>query len=89
LVSDLPYKGYDSLYKILNTIKMKKLFKIAGYTMATVLAVILSQSSALAAGGSTGNDSALSGAQVIGGFAILVLVILLPILKSSRKATLK
>ncbi len=68
---------------------MKKLLKAAAYVLATVLAFTLTQSTALAAGGSTGNESTLSGAQVIGGFAILVLVILLPILKSSRKTDLK
>ncbi|HEV3221390.1 MAG TPA: hypothetical protein VGZ90_00855 [Puia sp.] len=67
---------------------MKKLFKIAGYTLATVLAFILTQSPVFAANGPAGNESSLSGLQVIGGFAVLLLVILIPIMRSSKKANL-
>jgi hypothetical protein len=67
---------------------MKKLSGIAGYTLATVLAFILTQSPVLAADGSAGNESSLSAFQVIGGFAVLLLVILIPIMRSSKKANL-
>jgi hypothetical protein len=88
LVGLLPYLGYDSVYIKLKSIKMKNLSKIAGYTVATILAFILTQSQVLAANGPAGNESSLSGAQVIGGFAVLLLVILIPIMRSSKKANL-
>jgi hypothetical protein len=88
LVGLLPYLGYDSVYIKLKSIKMKNLSKIAGYVLATVLAFILTQSQVLAANGPAGNESSLSGIQVIGGFAVLLLVILIPIMRSSKKANL-
>lgn len=62
---------------------MKKLIKMSGYILATVMVLLVSQFSAFAA-----NDSSvksLSGMQVFGGFAVLVLVILLPLLKRENK----
>jgi len=67
---------------------MKNLSKIAGYLVATVLAFILTQSQVLAAAGPAGNESSLSGLQVVGGLAVLLLVILIPIMRSSKKANL-
>jgi hypothetical protein len=66
---------------------MKKLFKVSSYILATVLAFVLSNVSAFAANNTTDN-APLSGGQVIGGLAILLLVILVPIMKSARKATI-
>jgi hypothetical protein len=64
---------------------MKNLIKFSTYTLVTALVFILSQSSALAADG-TSNDSTLSFGQVITGIIVLVAVILVPAIKSSRKA---
>ena len=66
---------------------MKKFLKISSYILATVLAFVLSNVSAFAANNNNENSS-LSGAQVIGGVAVLLLVILIPIMKSARKATI-
>jgi len=63
---------------------MKSLFKVSSYILATVLAFVLSNVTAFAADGNTEN-SALTGGQVIGGLAVLLLVILVPIMKSARK----
>jgi hypothetical protein len=63
---------------------MKSLFKVSSYILATVLAFVLSNVTAFAADGNTENG-ALSGGQVIGGLAVLLLVILIPIMKSARK----
>ena len=64
---------------------MKNLIKFSSYTLATALAFVLSQSSAFAAG-NTSTDSTLSFGQVITGIIILVAVILIPSVRSSRKA---
>jgi hypothetical protein len=45
----------------------------------------VSQYSVFAADDSSVKDSSLSGLQVFGGFAVLVLVILLPLLKATKK----
>jgi hypothetical protein len=65
---------------------MKKLLKVSSYILATVLAFVLSNVSAFAAGNT--ENSSLTGAQVIGGLAILLLVILVPTMKSARKASI-
>jgi hypothetical protein len=65
--------------------KMKKLQKISSYILTTVLVMLISQYPVLAADDSLNQDSSLSGIQVIGGFAILMLVILLPLLKKEKK----
>ncbi len=64
---------------------MKKLIKVSSYTLATALVLVLSQFSALAAG-ETANNSTLSFGQVFGGVVVLVAVILVPTMKSFRKA---
>jgi hypothetical protein len=64
---------------------MKNLLKATSYTLATALVFILSQSSALAEG-TTQNNSSLSGGQVVGGVALLIGAILIPTIKSARKA---
>ena len=63
---------------------MKNFLKMAGYTLATLMVLFVSQSSALAADGSS-NTSSMSGIQVFGGFVVLALVILLPLLKAEKK----
>jgi hypothetical protein len=64
---------------------MKKLLKVSSYILATVLAFVLSNTTAFAANNNSDNGS-LTGAQVIGGFAVLLAVILIPTMKSARKA---
>jgi hypothetical protein len=64
---------------------MKNLLKATSYTLATALAFVLSNVSAFAADGNA-NNTALSGGQVIGGVALLIGVILIPTIKSARKA---
>ena len=64
---------------------MKNLLKATSYTLATALVFILSQSSALAEG-TTQNNSTLSFGQVIGGVVLLIAAILVPTIKSVRKA---
>jgi hypothetical protein len=63
---------------------MKKLLKVSSYILATVLAFVLSNVTAFAA--DNNSNGSLSGGQVIGGLAVLLLVILIPIMKSARKA---
>jgi hypothetical protein len=63
---------------------MKNLLKVTSYTLATAFVFVISQSSVLAA--SSANDSSLTGAQVIGGVALLVAAIIVPTMKSARKA---
>jgi hypothetical protein len=65
---------------------MKNLIKVSSYILATVLVFVMSQASAFAADGNTTSGSSLSAGQVIGGLALLLAVILLPILKSVKKA---
>jgi hypothetical protein len=64
---------------------MKNLLKVSSYTLATALVFVLSQFSASAAG-DTANNSALTGGQVVGGLALLIAAILVPTMKSARKA---
>jgi hypothetical protein len=64
---------------------MKNLIKVSCYTLATTLVLVASQFSALAEG-NTSNDSTLSFGQVFGGVALLIAVILVPTIKSARKA---
>ena len=64
---------------------MKKLIKVSSYTLATALVLVLSQTAAFAAGETT-NSSTLSFGQVFGGIVLLVAAILLPSMKSFRKA---
>ncbi len=64
---------------------MKNVIKATSYTLATGLVMVLSQVSAFAADGTT-NSSSLSAGQVIGGVSLLILAILVPTIKSARKA---
>jgi hypothetical protein len=64
---------------------MKKLIKTSGYILATLMVLLVTQLSVFAAGENPGNNSSLSGIQVIGGLAVLLLVIFLPLVKSSAK----
>ncbi|HTB23851.1 MAG TPA: hypothetical protein VK711_00710 [Puia sp.] len=64
---------------------MKNLLKVTSYTLATAFVLVISQFSVLAAA-NTSNASSLSGAQVIGGVAVLVAAILIPTMRSARKA---
>lgn len=65
---------------------MKKIIKIAGYLMATVLVFIMSQTTAFAADGNNTSNGSLSSAQVVGGLSILLLVILIPTIQRERKS---
>jgi hypothetical protein len=49
------------------------------------MVLLVSQFSVFAANDPSGQQSSLSGMQVIGGLAILLLVILLPVMKSAHK----
>lgn len=69
---------------------MKNLLKSIRFVLATLALVIISQVNLLAEGNSTQTGSNdLSIAQVVGGFAVLLFVILLPLVKSQRKVTAK
>ena len=63
---------------------MKKLQKICSYILATLMVLLVSQLSVFAAG-DTANDSSLSAFQVIGGLAILLFVILVPLMKGAGR----
>jgi hypothetical protein len=63
---------------------MKHLIKVTSYTLATALVFVLSQVSALAANNT--ETGSLTGAQVVGGVALLIAAILVPTMKSARKA---
>ncbi len=64
---------------------MKKILKISGYVLATIMILLVSQFSVLAANDPSSQESSLTGMQVIGGLAILLLVIILPLIKSAHK----
>jgi hypothetical protein len=64
---------------------MKKIIKTSSYILATLIVLLVTQFSILAAGENPGNSSSLSGIQVIGGLAILLLVIFLPLVKGAAK----
>ena len=64
---------------------MKNLIKVSSYTLATALVFVISQFSVLAEGTQNSNG-ALTGGQVIGGLALLIAAILVPTMKSARKA---
>jgi hypothetical protein len=63
---------------------MKKLVKISSYILTTMLVIFISQSSAYASG-NVSNNGALTGTQILGGLGILLLVILVPLVKKSRR----
>jgi hypothetical protein len=64
---------------------MKKLQKISGYILATLMALLVSQLSVFAAGDAVNNESSLSAFQVIGGLAILFIFILVPLMRGAGK----
>jgi hypothetical protein len=64
---------------------MKKLIKISGFVLATVMIFFISLSSSFAAGDPAVNGSSLTGFQIFGGLVILLLVILVPLAKRSHK----
>jgi hypothetical protein len=64
---------------------MKNLLKISGYTLTTIMVLLVSQFSVFAANDPSNQASSLTGGQVIGGLAVLLLVILLPLMKASHK----
>ena len=64
---------------------MKQFFKASSYVLATVIVLLFTGFSVLAESGTTNNGSSLSFIQVIGGFALLLLVIFLPLIKGSGK----
>jgi hypothetical protein len=64
---------------------MKKFIKTSSYILATLLVLLTTQFSVFAAGENQANGSSLSGIQVIGGLAILLLVIFLPLVKGAAK----
>jgi len=68
---------------------MKKLFKVSGYILATVLMLIMSQFTVFASGENSNNPSSLSGLQVVGGLFFLLLVILIPLMKRQERAEIK
>jgi hypothetical protein len=70
---------------ILKKYKMKKLQKITGYLLATVILFLVSQFPVLAAGGTVNNDSSLSAFQVIGGLVVLLFFILVPLMRGAGR----
>jgi len=66
---------------------MKNSLKAIRLVLATLLIVVASQANLLAAdNGDAGASAGLSAGQIVGGFALLLLVILMPLAKSSHKA---
>jgi len=64
---------------------MKKLQKISSYILATIMILLVAQFSVFAAGDTAKNDSSLSAFQVIGGLAILLIFILVPLMTGAGK----
>lgn len=66
---------------------MKTFLKAIRFMLATLLVIIASQATVLAqSNGNQPESSALSVGQIVGGFAVLLIVILLPLVKAGRKA---
>jgi hypothetical protein len=63
---------------------MKNLQKIIGY-IAIMIVLLVSQFSVFAAGGTGNNESSLSAFQVIGGLAILLIFILVPLMRGAGR----
>ena len=69
---------------------MKNFLKSIRFMIATLLLIVASQTSLLAEGsGNQSQSSGLSAGQIIGGFAILLFVMLLPLVKTARKAIVR
>jgi hypothetical protein len=66
---------------------MKNLQKLTSYILATVMVLLVSQFSVFAAGEPVSNSSSLTAGQIIGGLAVLLLVILVPIMSGGKKVT--
>ena len=64
---------------------MKKLQKISSYILATLMVLLISQLSVFAAGDTANNNSSLTAFQVIGGLAILLFFILVPLMRGAGK----
>jgi fumarate reductase subunit D len=64
---------------------MKTILKISALIMCTMLVLFVAPLSLFAANDPVTSNSSLTGYQIIGGFAVLLLVILLPLLKGSHK----
>ena len=64
---------------------MKQFFKASSYVLATVIVLLFTGFSVFAENDASNNGSSLSVIQVIGGFALLLLVIFLPLIKGSAK----
>ena len=78
---------FDFLLSI-KKLKMKKVFKISGLTLATTAAMILSQTTAFAANNAANSNEAVTGMNVVGGMAILLAFILVPLAKKQLKTRL-
>jgi fumarate reductase subunit D len=68
---------------------MKKLQKMTSYILATVMVLLVSQFSVFAAGETANNSSSLTAGQIIGGLAVLLLVILVPLMRGGKRVTTK
>jgi hypothetical protein len=81
---------YTVILKFKNTY-MKKFSKSIRCMLATLLIVVVSQVTVLAEGNasSKGSGSGLTALQVTGAFILLVLVILIPLVKSNKAVTQK
>lgn len=64
---------------------MKKVLKMCSYLLATLMVLLVFQFSGFASGGTPIATTSMTGLQVLGGFVILALVILLPLLKAESK----
>jgi len=64
---------------------MKKLQKISSYILATLMVLLVSQLSVFAAGDTANNETSLTAFQVIGGLAILLFFILVPLMKGAGR----
>ena len=64
---------------------MKKLQKISSYILATMMVLLGAQFSVFAAGDAANNESSLTAFQVIGGLAILLFVILVPLMRGAGR----
>lgn len=64
--------------------KMKNYLKAIRFILATLLIVIASQATVLAESTDTTASSGLSAGQIIGGFVVLLLVVLVPLVRSKN-----
>ena len=64
---------------------MKSVSRVFSYLFATLFVVLSTGFSVFAQNGATSNGSSLTAIQVIGGLALLLLVIFLPLIKGAAK----